>query len=226
MSSLVRRFGHVVAVTALLFGAAGVQHASAAPVMALADCQGQAGKVRPSADHLRLRDGNFSAKGTGLVGLGQDTTSDGDLAVERLQRRTAPPVTFTAIDSGYPQRPGIVPPAGVRHISSLTFAWPEPTPAGKPYSMKYPVHSADGFLMNAGARRSLGERAGSSSSPFKELSDEVSSHGYCSAYRRGRRTAPASAITCPPRHASHGHEELDRLSLWSVRKRCPRKAER
>jgi hypothetical protein len=58
----------------------------------------------------------------------------------------------------------------------------------------------------------LEKEPASSSSAFKELSDEVSSHGYRSAYRRGSRTASGFGNHVSTRHASHGHEELDRLS--------------
>jgi len=140
MSSLVRRFGHVVAVTALLFSAAGARQASAAPVMALADCQGKP-QVRPSAILFACADGNFSAKGLAWSGWGKSTTS----AFGISQSNDCTPNCADGHFHSYKIRVILSGrescPSGRPAYSALTFAWPGANPGGKPYSMKYPCTS-------------------------------------------------------------------------------------
>ncbi len=138
--SLVRRFGHVIAVTALLFGAAGTHPASAAPVMALPDCQGKP-QVRPATVLFACADGNFSAEKLAWSGWGKSTTTATGVA----QSNDCTPncaaghmhsYRIRVIVSGKESCPG-----GRPAYSTVTFAWLGANPGGSPYSMKYPCGS-------------------------------------------------------------------------------------
>jgi hypothetical protein len=137
MSSLIGRFGHAVAVIALLFGAAGAQPATAAPVIVLADCQGKP-QVRPTAVIFACGDGNFSAKGLAWSGWGKSTTSATGVAESNDCTPNCAQGHFHSyhirvIVSGRSKCP-----SGRPAYSSVTFAWPDKNnPGGKPYSMSY-----------------------------------------------------------------------------------------
>lgn len=138
--SLVRRFGHVVAVTALLLGAAGVRPASAAPVMALPDCQGKP-QVRPATVLFACADGNFEADHVAWSGWGKNSTTGYGIA----QSNDCTPncaaghmhsYKINVIVSGHQTCPG-----GRPAYLNVTFRWPGANPGGQPYSMKYPCKS-------------------------------------------------------------------------------------
>jgi hypothetical protein len=141
MRSLVRRFGYVVAASALLLSFAGARQASAAPVMALADCQGKP-QVRPSAILFACGDGNFSAKGLAWSGWGKSTTT----ATGSAESNDCTPNCAAGHFHSYPIRVIVSGrascPGGRPAYSTVTFAWPSKNnPGGKPYPMQFPCTS-------------------------------------------------------------------------------------
>ena len=136
----VRRFGYVVAATVLLVSAAGAHHASAAPVIALPNCQGKP-QVKPSSFLFACADGNFSAQKLSWSGWGNATTT----AVGVAQSNDCTPncaaghmlsYRIRVIVSGRQTCPG-----GQAAYAEVTFAWIGASPGGSPYSMKYPCTS-------------------------------------------------------------------------------------
>jgi hypothetical protein len=140
MSSLMRRAGYVVAIAALAFSAAGPGKVSAAPVMALPDCQGKP-QVRPSGVLFACADGNFSSSKLAWSGWGKSTTT----ATGISQSNDCTPNCAAGHMHTYAIRVIVSGrescPSGRPAYSTVTFAWPGANPGGKPYSMKYPCTS-------------------------------------------------------------------------------------
>ena len=136
MRTLSRHLGHVVALTALFAGAAGVQPAPAAPVIALPNCQGKP-EVRPATVLFACGDGNFSAEklhwaswgGPKAVanGVAQSNDCTPNCAAGKFHS-----YRIRVIVSGRQSCPG-----GRPAYSTVTFAWPGANPGGTPYAMKY-----------------------------------------------------------------------------------------
>lgn len=139
--SLVRRFGHIIAVTALLLGTVGTQYSSAAPVMALPDCQGKP-HVRPTMVLFACADGNFEADNVAWSGWGKSTTNGMGIAksndcTPNCAAGHMHSYKIKVIVSGHQTCPG-----GRRAYLNVTFSWPGANPGGQPYSMKYPCKSS------------------------------------------------------------------------------------
>jgi hypothetical protein len=136
MRNLLRHAGQVIAVTALFLGAAGAQPASAAPIVALPNCQGKP-EVRPAMVLFACGDGNFSAEklhwtswgGPKAVanGVAQSNDCTPNCAAGKFHS-----YRIRVIVSGRQACPG-----GRPAYSTVTFAWPGANPGGTPYAMKY-----------------------------------------------------------------------------------------
>ncbi|HEX3468611.1 MAG TPA: hypothetical protein VHT05_11085 [Candidatus Elarobacter sp.] len=137
---LVRRFGYVVFATVLVVSAAGARPVSAAPMIALPNCQGKP-QVRPSSVLFACADGNFSADRLTWSGWGNATST----AVGVAQSNDCTPncaaghmhsYRIRVIVSGHQVCPG-----GQPAYANVGFAWIGASPGGSPYSMKYPCTS-------------------------------------------------------------------------------------